>query len=244
MQATIVYTVRDMSGGHKKKKKKDTNILSVTSTDRYRTVEELFEHAQGSSVYYTLLVVSAVIITAGLLLNNSAIVIGGMLVTPLLSPILVIGLGLAVGDLKAIGRVVVLVGKSFLLLVLGAFVLSVLFGTPDEVRLIDNSMRSAVLYLIVAIASGVAATFAWVRREVSEVIPGLAIAVSVVPPVALVGMLLADFNIDGARFYFLIFLFNLMGVIVGSLVVFSLLQFHRVQRKVELVSGEKAVKKK
>jgi len=64
------------------------DILKVTVFEQYRTVDELFKRSKANSVYYTLLVLSVLIITSGLLLNNGAIVIGGMLVTPMFTPIL------------------------------------------------------------------------------------------------------------------------------------------------------------
>ncbi|MFC1598313.1 hypothetical protein ACFL2M_02150, partial [Patescibacteria group bacterium] len=81
-----------------KERKKKAKILQVTKADQYKSVEELFERSHKNSVYYTLLVLSALVIGSGLLLNNAAIVIGGMLIAPVLSPILIIALGFAVGD--------------------------------------------------------------------------------------------------------------------------------------------------
>lgn len=211
---------------------KKESILNVTKADQYKTIEELFERSHKNSVYYTLLILSAFIIASGLLLNNDAIVLGGMLVTPVLTPVLVISLGFAVGELEAVTSVLVLMLQSFLALIIGSFVLALIFGGPEEIKVFDNSMRTAVLYFIVAICSGIAATFAWTRKEVADVLPGVAIAVSLVPPLSLIGIYLAALNLDGARFYFLVFLFNFIGIFVGSLVVFTMLKFYRMEEKV------------
>ena len=78
------------------------NILKMTKVDQYKTVEELLKKSESHSVYYTLLILSVCIVAIGLLLGNAAIVIGGMLVTPILTPILVIALGFSTGQMGAI----------------------------------------------------------------------------------------------------------------------------------------------
>lgn len=85
----------------KNKTCKADNILDVTKSEQYRTVEELFNNCQANSVYYTLLILASLIIACGLLLANPIIIIGGILVTPLLTPILVIALSISVGEMKA-----------------------------------------------------------------------------------------------------------------------------------------------
>ena len=59
-----------------------------------------------------------------------------------------------------------------------------------------------------------------------------------VPPLSLIGISLILLDVEAARFYFLISVFNLLGIIVGSLIVFSLLKFYRVEKKVEIEAEE------
>lgn len=217
---------------------KKENILSVTKTDQYRTIDELLKESRPTVVYYTLLVLSSIIVACGLLLSNSAIVIGGMLVTPVLTPVLVVALAVSAGETRPLKQVGILLGKSFLIIVVGSLLLSIILGLPIDSSIFENSIRTAVLYFIVAIVSGVAATFAWVRKEVAEVLPGIAIAVSLVPPLSSVGVWLSALEFETARFYFLVFVFNLLGIIMGSLVVFSLLKFYRMKRELEKKSND------
>lgn len=215
----------------------NNDLFDITRAEQYRTVDELFQKSRPGPVYYMFLVLSVFVIAGGLLLNNSPIVIGGMLITPLLTPVLLIALSIAVGELGAIKGVSLLLLKSMFLVVGGALFMTFVFGSPLEPFVIENTMRTAILYFIVAIVAGVAATFAWTRKEAAEVLPGIAIAVSLVPPLALIGIWLSALKFELVRFYFLVFFLNLVGVVVGSLVVFSLLKFYkseaRVQKKVE-----------
>jgi len=203
------------------------NILNVSRADQYKTVNELFEKSQSNSVYYTLLILSIFIVATGLLLGNSPIVIGGMLVTPVLTPILVIGLSITVGELKFIKKPGILILKSVFLTIGISAALTVLFGATEIQEVLVNDLRTAILYFIVAMTSGVAATIAWVRKQVSDILPGISIAVSLVPPLSLVGIKLGLLDIEYARFYLIIFALNFLGILIGSFAVFTILKFQQ-----------------
>ena len=210
---------------------KHTPWINIKKTDRYRAISDLVRESRGTNLYYSLLVLSSIIITAGLLLANSAILIGGMLVAPVLTPILLISLGIVTSRTRVIKNTAKLILKSMGIIFVVSFLASLMFDTPENTEffsssLFNNTISSAFLYFLVALASGVAATLSWIRKEVSNVLPGISIAVSLVPPVALVGIWLAQNNIDAARFYFVVFLFNLFGIIMSSMVIFSMLRFY------------------
>lgn len=225
---------------HKSKKR---HILHISASEKYRTIDELFEGSKESSTYYTLLMVSVFIVSAGLILGNSAVVIGGMLVAPVLTPILVIALGLEVGRYDVIHHPLVLLGKSIILSIGASLLVAWLFGAEEHQFLDDNTMRSALLYFLVAICAGIAGTFAWARKEVSDVLPGIAISVTLVPPLAEIGIWFSRLNPEAARFYVIVFLLNLLGIIIGSWFVFAFLKFYRaehiIKREVAEVKREK-----
>ena len=220
----LFMTIKDKS-----KVCKPEGILDITKGERYKTVEELFDNCQANSVYYTLLFLSSIIIASGLLLANSIIIIGGIMVTPLLTPILVIALSVSVGEIRAIKSLSLLVLKSALIIIGVSFVLAILFDKNQDPFIFGDSLRVAVLYFIVAAVSGVAATFAWARKEVADILPGLAVAVSLVPPLSALGIGLSSFDFDISRLAFLTFVFNFIGVLLGSIVVFSLLKFSKIE---------------
>ena len=157
--------------GTKRKSTEDGKILKMTKDHQYQTVEELFQKSEPNSVFYTLVIVSTIILTCGLLLNNDAIVIGGMLITPVLTPVLLISLGLAVGEPKTVTQALYVMGKSFVLIIGVGLLLTFIFGEPNEQYVFENTFRNAVLYFVVAVFAGVAGTFAWARKEFSDVFP-------------------------------------------------------------------------
>jgi len=210
----------------------NTKWTDITRKDQYRAVSELVMESHGRNSYYPLLILSSVVISAGLLLTNSAILIGGMLITPVLTPILLIALGVVASKPRVIKQTVKLILKSIGLIFVVAFLASLIFGVPEDTEffsstLLNDTIKSAFLYFLVAFASGIAATFAWIRKEVSNALPGISIAVSLVPPIALIGIWLAQMDIATARFFLMIFLFNLVGLIMSSMIVFSILGFHK-----------------
>jgi len=221
-------------------KKIEDEILEVKKRDQYQTVEELMKRSKPNGVYYALLFISSFIIAAGLLLNNAAVVIGGMLVTPVLTPILLVGLGMSVGDLDFVKIILKFVGKSFLVVIASSLLLGLVFGTKPQVGIfaLDDTLRGAALYFIVAIFSGLAATFAWVRKELNEILPGIAIAVSLVPPLSLIGIGFSAWAFDIVRFNIFIFFLNLVGVLMGSILVFSTLKFYKTKDKLEMIVTE------
>ena len=226
---------------------KDGNILKVAKSQQFKTVDELIGRSRPNSIYYTFLVLSSFIIAAGLLLANTTIVIGGMLITPVLGPVLVIALVLTVGELSSIKEFLYLTLKSFAIVIVSSLVLAILFQAPaKDIFPFENTARTAALYFLIAILAGTAATFGWARTQTADVLPGIAIAVSLVPPLSLIGIALSSLSFELARFSFLIFLFNFVGIVLGSIIAFALMKFQRSQEEVkkDVKQIEKEVKRK
>lgn len=204
-----------------------------TRKEQYHTVEEIIEKSKPSFVYYFLLTISAFIITGGLLLSNSAIVIGGMMVTPVLSPIIAIALAITVGRKKLLMHELWFLMKSFIFLILAGFLLTIVFQGPPQDIFFESTMRAAVLYFIVALCAGAAGTFAFAHRKTSDILPGIAVAVSLVPPLVLIGVGLASLDFALTRFSFLVFVLNTIGVTFGGIITLSFMRFNRVEKQVD-----------
>lgn len=208
-------------------------LFDVTNLERYQTVDDLFQKSQPTPIYYTLLILSSVIISAGLLLSQPAIIIGGMLITPVLSPLLLAALGFSLGEMHSIKQASFIMAISVAVVILVSFIAGLVFGTNGLGFSLDDSLRNAILYFVVATAAGIAATFGWVRRDISSVLPGIAIAVSLVPPLSLIGISLSILDFDGARVNLYLAIFNIIGILIGSTVTFTFLRFDRTRQVVE-----------
>ena len=213
----------------------------VSKREAYRAIDDLINDSQPDALYITLLILSSSVIAAGLLLNNIAILIGGMLITPILTPVLLVALALSTSKLYLLKRTFGTLIKSFAFVLGTAFIISFVLGIPDNAYhqpVLESSMRTALLYFFVAGVSGVAATLAWARKEVSSLLPGVSIAVSLVPPLASVGMWVSDGMWGEAQFFFIVFILNIIGIIVGSMIVFTILEFYKTENKLDVREGE------
>lgn len=211
--------------------------FQITKQDQYFAVNDLILESQENANYYISLILSSVIIAAGLLLANSAVVIGGMLITPLLTPILSVGLGLTIGNIKLIKGSAMVILKSIATVFAISLIAALIFSVPEDKEffssaLFNNRIEAAFLYFLVALVSGLAATYAWIRKKVDNTLPGISIAVSLVPPISLVAIWLGSGEFDLMRFFLMVFLFNVMGIIGGSMILFSMFKFYRSEGQI------------
>jgi len=142
-------------------------IFSLTERQAYRAIDDLIEESQPDGAYVLLLILSSIIITCGLLLGNVSILIGGMLITPLLTPLLVVALSVTTSKTYLLRRTGLVLLKSFVFVFVTTFVVALVIGISEEVKqqpILESSVRNAILYALVAVASGVAGTLAWIRR--------------------------------------------------------------------------------
>ncbi len=217
------------------------SLFAVDSAARTAFAEKLIEDSAPNTDFYLLLVLSILIVVPGLLLNNVAVVIGGMVVAPLLSPILSFGMGVVTADFRLLRRATRTIVFAVLLAILAGFIMS-LFSTGHELNAEITSRSSmSIAYLVVAIASGAAASFAIIKPTLSATITGIAVSVSLLPPIAVVGIGLAFGDWSLAVQALALFSVNFVGIVFSSIIIFSLSGFSRQKRAVEkkLVKEEK-----
>lgn len=173
--------------------------------------------------FYALLSIAAIVATIGLLSNSGAIVIAGMLLAPLMEPILGISSTLVQGYL---GRVVRLLGATLvaaIVTVAWGYVILVAFDIPRGVEIPSEVMSRTspgLPDLLVALVAGIAGSYVQMRREEAGLLPGVAIGVSLVPPLAASGMLLYFDQPALAGEAALLFLTNLAAIVLSACAVF------------------------
>lgn len=208
-----------------------TEILAEDSyLDKKEVVQRLIKESQVSTDFYFLLTISTLITTLGLLINNSAVIIGGMLIAPLLSPLLALGLGLVTTNRSSLLRsgtaIIKSIGTVLLLSTLIAFLIGV--DDPQNQEIIQR-IKPSLPFMYIAILSGIGATFAWVKPKLSATLPGIAIVVSLLPPLCTTGIGLSIFDREIITGSFQLFLVNFIGIVLSSAVLFSLFGFHQMQ---------------
>lgn len=205
--------------------------ITLKKQDVSKIVDELFEKSKLSWDFYLMLVLSAIIVSLGLLLNNAAIIIGGMLVTPLLSPLLVVALGLVVTNPKVIWRSSKVILKSIgVVLAVSIIITFITPGAEIQSELISRSFIN-ITFFYVALAAGVAAALAWVRPNLSEILPGVAISVAVLPPLVTMGIGIALWSRTLTLGGLQLFVGNFLGIVLAATVVFAIMGFYRGRRQ-------------
>lgn len=196
-----------------------------------RTAEELVDRLDLSagdapakrSAFWLMLLLSGVIAVAGVIGDSTATVIGAMIVAPLSTPILGIGLGITTGRPGLIARSLAYVVAGIVLVTALGFVLSQVLPNPTNV--LTNSQvlgrtSPTLVDLLAALATGLVGAIAVTRRDVGDVLPGVAIAISLVPPLGVVGVCLGSSAPDLALGAAVLFASNVIAMIITSTLVF------------------------
>lgn len=174
-----------------------------------------------------MLSLSVLVAVMGLLAGSAAVVIGAMLLAPLMTPVLGTAAALSMGlPKKAFVSAARVVVATFGCIAL-AYVASklALTGSESLSSEIESRTRPDIRDLIVALAAGAAGSYATVRADTSSSLPGVAVAVALVPPLATVGITLEAGNTVWAQGAFLLYLTNLVAIVFVSIFVFLLTGF-------------------
>ncbi len=210
-----------------------THPLPVLSTEeRVEVYKQIRRGSRPEIDFFVMIALASAIAALGLLLNSPAVIIGAMLVAPLMSAIMGMGLGSIQADVKLLE----LAGTATLrgvLLAIAVGVAAKLVVPTNGAPTAEILARTApsLLDLGVAIFSGLAGAYALSRKNMSSSLPGVAIAAALVPPLATVGIGVAWLRWDIAGGALLLFLTNLVAIVAASGLVFFLLGFRPQRRK-------------
>ena len=206
-------------------------VKPVTLERRAEVQVQLRDSCTPDFDFFLLVVLSAVIATLGLLTNSAAVIIGAMLVAPLMSPIIGIGLASLTGDARLFRDAGVALGRGALFAILMAVLLAwsnrylpfvTLQELPGEIM---SRTRPSPIDLTIALAGGMAAAFALALPSISAALPGVAIATALMPPLCTVGIGIALGRWDVAGGALLLFLTNAVTIAFAAMLVFFALGF-------------------
>lgn len=190
----------------------------------------LWRSAEPSLSFYVLLSLSGTISTFGLLASSAATIIGAMIVAPLMGPILGIAFSTVMGNRRLFKRSLLSVVTGILLVILISVVICRLTGLSTLTSEIEARTAPTLLDLGVALAAGTAGAYAKSRRDISDALPGVAIAVALVPPLSVVGVGIANGLPAVTGGASLLFLTNLVGIIFSGSAVFLMQRYGSITR--------------
>lgn len=180
----------------------------------------LWRIAEPSSSYYVMLFISGIIATLGLLANSAAAIIGAMIVAPLMGPIVGMAFAITVGNRRLFKRSGVAMLSGSILTVATAYFICSIVGISSMNPEILQRTQPTLIDLVIGLAAGAAGAFAQTRREVSGALPGVAIAVALVPPLSVIGIGISLGSSSVALGSTLLFLTNLAGIILSGGLIF------------------------
>lgn len=197
-------------------------IRPLSSDLRDEITTDIIQSSSPGFDFFLLVFLSCSIATLGLLTDSAAVIIGAMLVAPLMSPIIGIGLASVTGDkhllqnaLKALLQGIILAVFLAALITLVNRYLPILSfqQLPNEVL---SRIRPTPIDLLIALAGGVAAAYALTQPKLSAALPGVAIATALMPPLCTVGIGIAFARWDVAGGALLLFLTNTITIAFAS----------------------------
>ncbi len=176
------------------------------------------------------MVLSVVVASFGLFLSSPAVIIGAMVLAPLMAPIISLAMGLLRADRQMLERslktIAIGVGLALVTAALLALIIPIQKVTPE----MAGRMHPNLFDLGVAIASGIAGGYAHARESVMKSLPGVAIAVALVPPLSVAGIGIGWWQWDMFSGAMLLFLTNLVGISLAAAFTFLALGYAPIVR--------------
>jgi len=193
--------------------------------DQKGTIREIQEKKSMDGANAWMLMCSIIIASIGLNTNSQAVIIGAMLISPLMSPILGIGLGVAINSNRTIKSSVANFGIAALI----AIVTSTLFFMFSPLKEFNPQIlartQPTFLDVLIAIFGGVAGIISIARKDISTTLPGVAIATALMPPLCVTGFGIANSMPSVMLTSFYLFFLNSFFVAFATYIIIKFMGF-------------------
>ncbi|PRX53643.1 DUF389 domain-containing protein [Flagellimonas meridianipacifica] len=208
-----------------------SDLLEIRSnTDAAATKESIIADIPFKGHTSWILICSIFIASIGLNANSTAVVIGAMLISPLMGPILGMGLSLAINDIDTLRRSLKNFAVMVVLSVVTAFLFFYLFPLRDESSELLARTKPDIRDVLIAFFGGLALVIARAKKgTIASVIFGVAIATALMPPLCTVGFGLAIGKPEYAWGAMYLFIINTMFIGLATFLVVKFLRFPMVR---------------
>lgn len=207
------------------------SAVGIDASQRIETVVAMLDlNARRAPGYWIQLVLAAGIAILGLVLGSTAVVIGAMLVSPLMGPLIELGMGFAVGSAFLVIRSSLRVVLSVFTVVLGTAVVTMLLPFHEITAEIASRTVPTALDLLVAVFCALTAAYTTVRRtsDTTAAAAGTAIGIALVPPLCVIGYGVGTQSLEVAGGAALLFVANLSAILLFAVLSFLLLGYNEV----------------
>lgn len=199
--------------------------LQRDKENEYYTIEAIKEDVDFRGAKMWILIFAIMIASLGLNVNSTAVIIGAMLISPLMGPIIGFGLGLGIYDFELIKRSMRNLGLMTLISILTAtlyFLLSPLSQAQSELL---ARTQPTIYDVFIAFVGGAAGILAGSTRNKGNVLPGVAIATALMPPLCTAGYGLSQGNLSFFFGAFYLYLINSVFIGLSTFVMVRVLKF-------------------
>ncbi|TVZ25330.1 putative hydrophobic protein (TIGR00341 family) [Gillisia sp. Hel_I_86] len=206
-------------------------ILPRATTEEFQELfKVLKENAKLSSSFIVMMILATLIATFGLFGDSSPVIIGAMILAPIIAPIVSFSMGMVRYDPNMLktGIVTILIGTIVALIFAAA--VSIIIPLKVLTTEINARLTPTLLDMGIAVASGIAAAYAHAKEGIAKSLAGVAIAVALVPPLAVAGIGIGWWDWEVFSGAFLLYLTNLAGIIMFAGITFLLLGFAPFKR--------------
>jgi len=212
-------------------KKFMSELFDIRSeTDRDATIDSVKKDISFKGHTAWILIFSIFVASIGLNVSSTAVVIGAMLISPLMGPIVGIGLSVAINDVETLRRSMINLGVMVFLSVLTAFLYFKLSPLTEETPELIARTYPTILDVLIAIFGGLGLIVAKTKSgTIASVIFGVAIATALMPPLCTVGYGLAIGNMPYAIGALYLFSINAVFIALSTFIVSKILQFPLVR---------------
>lgn len=191
--------------------------------------EELYENikdnARFTRVYLTMIVLSAIVAVIGMQRANIPMIIGAMVIAPLLGPNMAIALGTTLGDIRLLRRAMFTAAIGYAVAILFSAALGFVIHQYEPFNEAMFRSQAGAGDILVALASGSAGALAF-SSGMSAILIGVMVAVSLLPPLVSIGILLGSGHLSNALGALSLFLINLICINLSAILTFVVQGIH------------------
>lgn len=203
--------------------------LHEDKADEAEIVDSIRRNVEFKGTNLWVLIFAIFIASIGLNVNSTAVIIGAMLISPIMGPIMGIGLGIGINDIELIRKA----AKNLAIAAVFSILASALYFWISPLKDAQSELLArttpSIWDVFIALFGGLAGIVAATRKEKSNVIPGVAIATALMPPLCTAGFGLARLN----GYYFLgafyLFFINSVFICLGTYLIVRYLRFHKTE---------------
>ena len=181
----------EVQRAEQKEQGKDNGKPAPNRISREELYDDVAAGAQISRVYFVLVILSTIVAGIGLVRDDVAVVIGAMVIAPLLGPNIALALATTLGDVKLISTSLKANALGLATALALAVLLGSMFDVDPETPAIASRTDIGLQHILLALASGSAGALAFTRGASSALV-GVMVAVALLPPLVVCGMLLGS----------------------------------------------------